>query len=640
MGGYHAGAEESMEKPGRSTALESLLARGMVLFDGAMGTMLHSLGMPLTEPLPELSVSRPELVRRVHLEYLMSGADVIETNTFGASRQRLARYGLERSVSHLVREAARLAIRARDESGTGALVAGVVSPLVPPGSPLRIGEPEVVESFTEQLTALAEGGVDLLSLETFGDLPSLVQAVSLARRVTDLPVVAQVTFLEDGRTPTGDGPAEVADALEGEGVLALGANCTLGPQALLRIVEQLAHRCSVPICAQPNAGPPTLVGGRFEYAASTTYFARMASRMADSGVRFFGGCCGTTPAHIGAVARQIGKADPQPPAAEGTARSARSLLISPRPSMVALGQEAEGTGFPGRFLLSWELRCPVGGDGRDAVEEAISLRLAGADSVVIMPGRTSRAHMNPVALALLVSERAGLEAIVATATAERSLAGLQADLLGAHALGLRKVLCHTGTPPLRGDYPQGEGADSVQLVRLLRDLNSGRDLVGGSLSAPTAFTVGARVNPTAADRRLELERAAAKVEGGAHFLVTPPVFDTHALLSFLDELGATGLPVLMGLEPLLSLGRAEFLRYEVPETRVPDDVLRRLTMAGSGVADEGLRVAAEVVEEASERIDGVVVVGASQADEPGPVSLPGARLVIECLREVLSSPGR
>src|SRR5438128_2586030 len=530
----------------------------VLVCDGAMGTMLHAGGVSLDRSLPELNVSHPDLVRSIHRAYIAAGADIIETNTFGASRVRLARYGLEGRTTELNRAGVRLAREAQQQAGRAALlVAGSVSPATPGGLTHRLPVRELREALREQIEVLFEGGIDLLLFETFGSLAELVEAVGVAFSLGPVPVVAQMTFVEDGRTLGGDSPEEVATTLSDLGVAALGANCTLGPQGLLDVLTELARWTSLPLTAQPNAGPPTLTDGHFQYtAADPAYFARHARRFVELGATLVGGCCGTTPAHIEAVAAAVAEMRPAAPRRLSTASSVIVSASRPRHA-----PEAE-TGNPlleraasGELVVTCELPAPVGAEAEQAVADAAELKDSGCHAVIVGPVGSTRAHVSPASLALLVQQRvAGIEVILTATTWEKSLMVLQADLLGTYAFGIRHVLCRTGTPPPHGDYPNAAGVwevDSLGLIEVLHGLNEGRDYNGIPVGRPTRFVICARVNPSANDFTHEVEGARRKLANGADFLVTPPAYALEALERLLDAIDPPSqVPVLLGVMPL------------------------------------------------------------------------------------------
>jgi methionine synthase / methylenetetrahydrofolate reductase (NADH) len=599
------------------------LSTQVLVCDGAMGTLLHAGGVSLDRSLPELNISNPDRVRSVHRAYIDAGADVIETNTFGASRLRLSRHGLAAQATQLNKAGARIAQQAREEAAAAnLLIAGSVSPATPVSQAHRIGARELRDAFREQIEGLYEGGVDVLVFETFGSLAELIEAVSVAQSLGSLPIVAQMTFVEDGRTLGGDSPEEVATALSNLHVTVLGANCTLGPQGLLDVLAELARWTDLPLSAQPNAGPPTLTDGHFQYtAADPAYFGRQARRYVDLGATLVGGCCGTTPAHIEAVAMAVRglKRAPSMRASSGV-RLHTSGPPGPhvderesQPESVILQSTARG-----ELVIACELPAPVGADVQRAIQDAQLLKAAGCDAVVVAPVGSTRLQASPASIALLVQQRVpGLEVILTATTWEKSLMVLQADLLGTYAFGIRHVLCRTGTPPLHGDYPNAAGVwevDSQGLIEVLRGLNEGRDYNGIPVGRPTGFVIGARINPAASDFAHEVATARQKLAGGANFIVTPPVYDLEALERLVEAIDPpSDVPLLLGLMPLQDMRHAEYLEHEVPEMSVPHGVLERMCRAGESGPAVGRELALELFRSAREHklVHGVVLSSAA-----------------------------
>lgn len=586
------------------------LEQRVLVCDGAMGTMLHASGIPLDRALPELNLSDPGLVRAIHDSYLAAGADVIQTNTFGASRLRLAPHGLQDLTRDINLAGARIALEARAAAGRPAFVAGSVSPAVTAAQRARADPEARAEAIREQVRALVEGGVELLVFETFGYLAEMLEAVRIAGAECDLPIVAQMTFTDDGQTLGGESPGAVAAALAELPVTVIGANCTLGPQGLLGIVRELSRHTSLPLSAQPNAGAPRMVGGRrFQYSVDAGYFARYARRYVEAGAALVGGCCGTTPEHIRAAAGAIAGLRPvdrgRPPAPASSARRA------PAAEEGELGDGGLADQLATRrFVIAAEVRPPLGGGAEQATREAMEFRSRGIHLFAVAPTTSARAQMSPLGLALHLQQRLQVEAILTVTTWDKSIMTLQADLLGAHALGIRNVVCRTGNPPLRGDYPNVDGiweVDSVGLIGLLDGLNRGRDSNGLVLEAATSFYVGARCNPGAADLQAELARTRAKIAAGARFLVTRPLYELEALRRMMAALPGQRVPILLAVQPLHSFSEAEYLRYEVPDVIVPDAVLEAMRRAGDAEGEVGLRLAEELLEEAADLVDGVVL---------------------------------
>jgi methionine synthase I (cobalamin-dependent)/5,10-methylenetetrahydrofolate reductase len=557
-------------RPGYHPERELNLYRRVWVCDGAMGTMLHSAGVPLDRSLSELNVVKPHLVRDLHAAYLAAGADIIQTNTFDANRLRLARTGLQESVAEINLSGARLAREAVRESGSTALVAGSVGPVMSAAAP-RIPYRDRDPILREQIAALASW-VDLIMLETFGDIESLEQAATVALAECDLPVIAQLTFGDDGRTLRGEEPREAAAALAALKVAAIGANCTVGPAVLQEVVAELAAGCTLPIIVQPNAGVPRRLGRQLRYARNTEYFAEAARQFVASGATLVGGCCGTTPAHIRAVARSVPQLKPGRVAAGTSPCQPRSVIrvVSPKPD------PGPPAGWPhqGRFVVVAGVRAPRGQDVAQFTADAAQLVSAGADILAITDQETSAARVSPVAAAAVLRERAGTDVILNMETAGRSLAALEADLLGGYALGVRTVVCRSGTPWVAGDYPEPYSpgdVDSLRLITALAALNEGVDWRGVTAADRTRFVIGACVHTAAADTGQELGRTAKKAEAGAHFLVTDVIYDPSPATYLLRELRSRGvdLPVIAAFAPFGDPKAITRLIHEVPGAALP-----------------------------------------------------------------------
>jgi homocysteine S-methyltransferase len=531
-----------------------------------MGTMLHSAGVPLDSSLCELNVTRPALVRDLHAAYFAAGARLVQTNTFDANRLRLARFGLEDRVAEINIAGARLAREAiGDRDG---LVAGSVGPAMSASLVRRVPAGERVAILREQVAALADW-VDVIVCETFGDTESLAQAVEVAFDECDLPVVAQLTFGEDGRTLRGEEPAAAAAALDRLALAALGANCTVGPAVLREVVPELVRNCTVPVSVQPNAGSPRRLGHRLRYAHNTEYFAQAARQFVADGAAMVGGCCGTTPAHIRAVAGAVdGIVPAPPPRPAGAGRATVRVTGGP----VGVAERVEWP-FADRFVVLAGLRAPRGSELGEFIGRAGELAAAGADVLAVTDPGPPPARVNPIAAGALLGERVKAEVLLQVETADRSLPALQADLLGAHALGLRLVVCRTGTPRVAGDYPgigPASDVDSVRLVAALSGLNDGVDWRGVSTPDRTRFVVGAALRTAALDRGRELARAGEKVAAGAHFLLTDVIYDVEAAARFLTELRDRGVavPVVLTLAPFEDVTTMLRRTHEDPEVAV------------------------------------------------------------------------
>ncbi|MCC7023057.1 MAG: bifunctional homocysteine S-methyltransferase/methylenetetrahydrofolate reductase [Thermomicrobiales bacterium] len=604
------------------------LASGPVLADGAMGTMLYAGGASLDESFDALNLSQPELVLGVHRAYLDAGADLIEANTFGANRFKLEAFGLADRVREINRKGVRLAREAREIAGSSALVAGAVGPTGRTLAPFGTVAPEAARAaFREQIEALLEGGVDLLILETMGNLDESVEAVRAAREVCDLPIVASMTFAEDGRTIGGSSPVEVADRLRELGVAAIGANCSVGPQRLLPVIETIASRlCDLPgpvpvVSCMPNAGWPAQIAGRVIYPSSPEYFAEFAHRAVDAGARIIGGCCGTTPQHTAAMrealARQLPgdggicrEDEPDVATAEGKGRT--RIVAVPEIDLVAgdeptlLRQKLDR----GEFVVSVEIDPPKGLNPTKALDGARLLQEAGVDLINVADSPMARVRMSALTLCYLIQHQVGVETILHLTTRDRSLMGLQSELLGAHAVGVRNIIALTGDPPSLGDYPDSSAVydvDSIGLIRVLQRLNAGADSAGASIGRPAGFTIACAIDPTRADLELEAERLRAKLDAGAHLVMTQPIYDPATWRRFLEIYGVDRLPVpvLAGILPLQSSRHAEFLHNEVPGITLSDEARERMRRAGPDGRREGVKMAQELLLELQPLVQGV-----------------------------------
>ena len=561
----------------------------------------------------------PVLVSTIHESYLSAGADIIQTNTFGANRLWLGDHGVGDKMEEVNRAGVRIARAAQDRCDRDVLVAGSVSPAVTALQRRRVGSAERIEVIRRQIEALLAGpGVDLLILETFGYLDELVEAAGVASGLADVPIIAQATFADDAHTLGGETPREVATVLSGLPVAMLGTNCTIGPQRMLTVAEDLVRYASVPVSAQPNAGQPRRTGPRsFEFSIGGDYFARYFRRFAEAGVSLVGGCCGTTPAHVRAAAHAVrpgSKSRRAHPARTGPARSAAAgkKASSAGPFTGTLADQLAGR----RFIVAAALAS--GGHPAEAVQAVAVLQAQGAGLFAVQPAQSARTHSDSLDLALHLQQQAGVETIATLTTWDKTIMTLQAELLGAHALGIRNVICTTGSPPVFGDYPAVDGiweVDSLGLIALLAALNAGRDCNGLATATQTSFCVGARVNPGAQDPDAEIARARDKVRAGAHFLVSRPVYELDSLLAMVTALEGETAPLLLSVSPLRSFEEADYLANEVPGVRIPPDTLRALERAGRGAARSvGIDLAAGLLRDARKLVSGVIVTAAE--DDP------------------------
>jgi homocysteine S-methyltransferase len=634
------------------------LRQGPLLCDGAMGTMLYaraSASQMHGRCFDELVLTSPELIQRIHREYILAGAQVIETNTFGANAVKLAAYGLGDEVKRINRQAAKLAREAREVAGQAVFVAGAVGPSGQIQIPdLADDEPRLAilrGVFREQIEALMEGGAELLILETFSSIIELRQAVLAAREAGDLPIVAQLTFSEDALTLAGETPEAAARALAGLGVAVIGSNCSQGPAGIEDVVQRMATtiRQIAPdsddellFSAQPNAGLPQRVENRFFYGATPAYFAEYARRFAESGVRLIGGCCGTTPAHIAAMRDALAGYQPQ-----SAARSwvVATPLVESEPfagGAQSADSADEGTRFQralraGRFVVSIELDPPKGLNPSKILDGAAYLKTRGVEFINIADSPMARVRMSCIALARLLRDTLDLETILHMTTRDRNLMALQSDLLGAHALGLHNVLALTGDPVHAGNYPNLTGVwdvDSVGLIGMLRGMNEGYDAGGAALGLPAHFHYGAAFNLNMRDdlidveqertRRklidvaeaseetpvedeqlteieLEMRRLRQKLDAGAQFIMTQPIYSMEPLERFSAAFGPMPVPMILGMVPLHSSKQAEYLHNEVPGFDIPEEVRARLREAGDHARDVGITLAHEVITAARSR---------------------------------------
>jgi homocysteine S-methyltransferase len=589
------------------------LARGPVLADGAMGTLLYARGVPFDQSFDELNLSRPTLVEAVHRDYLAAGAELIETNTFGANAARLAAHGLEDKVRVIARAGVKVARAAREIVGVDAFVAASIGPL---GKPLEpFGHLTVTDAerwFRATAEGLLEGGCDCFILETFQDLSEVLAALRSVRRVSlDIPVIAQMTYGEDGKTLYGAPPAVAVRALKQAGADVVGVNCGVGPQATLEVLEQVLGAAEgTPVSAMPNAGLPHFVDGRFLYMSSPEYFADFAARAVAMGVRLVGGCCGTTPAHIQAMRERLASHLP----AETLAPGADVRVLETPPAPVPAGQAVEEPAFlrllREKFVVSVEIDPPRGVNTAKVLEGARRMAQRGVDAVNIADSPMARIRMSAMSLAYQIRTHfPRLEPILHFTTRDRNLMGLQSDLLGAHALGLRNILCLTGDPPSLGDYPNATAVydtDSVGLMRIIHKMNQGTDLAGASIGAATGFAVGCGVNPTAEDLDAEFERVRRKLDAGPQFVMAQPVYELSSWERYVERLsGLTDIPILIGILPLQSFRHAEFLHNEVPGITVPDWIRARLHDAGNEGQKVGVELARELLAQCQGMASGV-----------------------------------
>ncbi|MBX3291766.1 MAG: bifunctional homocysteine S-methyltransferase/methylenetetrahydrofolate reductase [Acidobacteria bacterium] len=594
---------------------ELLSSEGIFVFDGAMGTRLYDKGIYINRSYDELNITNPELVLEVHEEYVAAGVDVIETNTFGATRPKLQPYGLENKLREINIAAVNLA---RQAAAGKACVAGSVGPLglrIEPFGPTSFEEAR--ELYREQAEALVEGGVDLFLLETFSDLSVIEQAILAIREVTDLPIVAQMTIQADLKTTFGT-PAEVfVPRLEELGADVIGLNCGMGPTHVLSALEKMRELTDRPLSAQPNAGLPRDVQGRQFYMGSPEYMATFAKRFVQAGAKFVGGCCGTTPTHIKLIADAIRSISPRQAISEARKHSVNVREL--KPVDVEVVPQAERSNWSrkiatGAFVTSVEVLPPKGCDAAATLDSIRLLKDAGVDGVNIPDGPRAQTRMSAQATAVLVEREIGIEAVLHYCCRDRNLLGMMSDLLGAAALGLHNLLIITGDPPKMGPYPDATAVfdiDAIGLTNMANKLNHGLDLGNNPIGKPTAFSIGVGVNPGAVNLEEEIRRFEWKVEAGAEYAITQPVFDTEQLRTFLDKIAHVRIPIVAGIWPLVSYRNAEFMHNEVPGVNVTPEILERMRIASDTskehAREEGIAIARESLLEVRDVIAGVQV---------------------------------
>jgi methionine synthase / methylenetetrahydrofolate reductase (NADH) len=592
-------------------SLTDLIADERVhVFDGAMGTMLYGRGVFLNVCFDELAARQPGLVRDIHRAYVKVGAEAIETNTFGANPYKLAHYGLAAETEALNAAAAKVAREAADDR---AAVVGAIGPLGVRVEPF--GETAVTEAraaFARQARGLADGGVDGFILETFSDLNEIKAAIEGVRSVSDLPIIAQMTVNEDGRTAYGTEPEVFGPALASYGADVVGVNCSVGPQVILGVVERLVKVVTVPISAQPNAGLPREVGDRKIYMASPEYMAEYARRIVEAGAKFVGGCCGTTPDHIKAIVGFVQSVSPRHHAAVTSADDTGFAGVESVP--LEDRSRYGGKLARGEFITTVEIVPPRGTDPAPMFEQCRALKVAGVDAVNVPDGPRAQSRMGALLSSLMIERETGLETVTHYACRDRNLLGMLSDLLGAAAAGLRNLLLVTGDPPKMGPYPDATAVfdiDAIGLTNLVSRLNRGLDPGRNPIGAPTRFVIGVGVNPAAVDPDRELRRFAWKVDAGAEFAITQPVFDLEQLDRFLASVESFRIPIIAGIWPLVSLRNAEFLANEVPGVTVPDVVLQRMRRASEQGKEagltEGVAIAREMLTAVRDRVQGAQV---------------------------------
>jgi len=591
--------------------LRSLIADGRAhVVDGAMGTMLYQKGVFINVCYDELNLRSPDVVKEVHAAYVKAGAELIETNTFGANPVKLGQYGLADQTVLINRRAAEIAVEA---AGEKAAVLGAIGPLGVRLEPFgEMARSEAFACFRTQAEGLAAGGVHGFVLETFSDLDEIREALKAVRSVSDQPVIAQMTIGEDGNTAYGTDVQTVARALDEAGADVIGINCSVGPQGVLEAIERMAQVTRKPLSAQPNAGLPRAIGDRKIYMASPEYLGTYAKTLVEAGARFVGGCCGTTPEHIREVASFVQSVSPRRAAKILEAPVAASAGVDPVPlaQRSNWGRKLAG----GEFLRTVEIVPPRGTDATAMLASVRQLKAAGVDGVNVPDGPRAQSRMGALLTSLLIEREIDIETVTHYCCRDRNLLSMLSDLLGAAAHNLKNLLLITGDPPKMGPYPESTAVfdiDAIGLTNLVNRLNHGLDPGGNPIGKPTSFVIGVGVNPAAVDLERELKRFAWKVEAGAEYAITQPVFDPAQLERFLHRVEGFRIPIIAGIWPLVSLRNAEFLANEVPGVTVPEDILARMKAVHDKGKDaalaEGVAIARDMLDRVRPFVQGAQV---------------------------------
>ena len=587
--------------------IQAIADEHIYLFDGAMGTMLYAKGVFINKCYDELNLRSPEIVLEVHKQYVRAGAEVLETNTYGANRVKLRTFGIEDDLRDINLRAVELA---RKAAGDSVYVAGAIGPLgirIEPYGPTALEEAR--EFFREQATALRDGGVDLFILETMSNIAEIEQGLLAIREICTLPIIAQMTIGNDGLTIYGDTPRTIAERLDRAGADVIGLNCSVGPDVMLDAVEEISSVTAKKISCQPNAGLPREVGGRQMYMASPDYMAKYAKRLIHKGVKFLGGCCGTTPEHIKMMADAVRPLSPRRTLViiERDAGGDKPAGVEPAPL-----ETRSNWGHKiahGEFVTTIEIVPPKGPNPEAMIKSVQSIKDAGVNAVNVPDGPRAQNRMGAIAVAVLLQQRVGIETVLHYCCRDRNLLGMHSDLLGCSALGLRNMLLITGDPPKMGPYPDATAVfdiDAIGLTNMVSLMNRGLDLGGNPFGEGTKFTIGVGVNPGHLDLDYELRRLEWKVKAGAEYAITQPVFDVVVLEKFLKRIEQMRLPIVPGIWPLLSYRNAQFMNNEVPGVSVPDEVMERMRVASEKSKEHGMREGVTIARETLARVRGQV----------------------------------
>jgi len=585
------------------------LGNQVIVFDGGTGTYLYEKGVFINRCFDELNLTNPELVSEVHRDYINAGADVIETNTYGANIFKLTPHGLNDKVYEINLRGAQIA---RKAAGDTVLVAGSVGPLGVQLEPLgKLGFDEAKDTFKEQIKGLIDGKVDLIILETFATVNELIQAIRAVKELDEnIPIIAQVTINDDSTLLSGAPLSRFVEKLADFKVDAIGINCSVGPKSMLEALETLKSLTTIPISIQPNAGVPQNIGGRNIYMASPEYMAEYAKRFILKGAEIVGGCCGTNPTHIKAIRKAVQALQP----AKRMDIKVSELAIE-KPEEVRVYEKFEKSRLANKllkkeFVSMVELVSPRGVSPQREIERARKLYHFGIDSINIPDGPRASARMSALALATILQREVGIETVLHIACRDRNVIGMQSDLLGAWALGIRNILAITGDPPKLGNYPDATAVfdvDAIGLTNLITRLNNGLDLAGNPIGEPTGFNVAVGVNPGAINLDEEIRRLDWKIEAGAEYMITQPVFDIRLLERFMKRIEYVKLPIISGLWPLVSYRNAEFMNNEVPGATVPADIMERMRKTNTKEEgfNEGIAIAKETFNTIKSEINGI-----------------------------------
>jgi homocysteine S-methyltransferase len=585
------------------------VGKEVIIFDGGVGTYLYQKGIFINTCFDELNLINPDIVTEVHRDYVNAGADVIETNTFGANRYKLAPHGLEAKVHEVNLKGVHLAKRI---AGTTTLVAGSVGPLGVQIEPLgKLSYDEAKDAFKEQITGLIDGGVDLIIFETFRYVSELRQAIRALRELdSDFPAIAQVTINDDGNLLSGATLESFVSDVGEFRLDAIGMNCSVGPKAMLDALEQLKQLTTLPISVQPNAGMPMNIGGRNIYMTSPEYIAEYSKRFIQTGAAIVGGCCGTSPEHIRAIRRAVKALQPSKRIDVTIADMNVTAPETVKPLDMSEKSRMSNKLLRKEFVTLVELVSPKGVSPAKEIAKARKLFHFGIDAINIPDGPRASARMSALALAVTIQREVGVEPVLHFACRDRNVIGMQSDLLGAWALGIRNLIAITGDPPKLGNYPDATAVfdvDAIGLTNLIKRLNHGLDLAGNPIGDPTGFCIGVGFNPGAINLDEEVRRLDWKIEAGAEYIVTQPVFDIAILERAMRRIEHVKLPLLCGIWPLISYRNAEFMNNEVPGASVPPDIMERMrktTTKEEGFA-EGVKIAKETYEHLKSEVAGV-----------------------------------